>query len=103
MTSKVYRIGVVGASSLLGKELSDELGESPLAASDLVLLEDEDEVAGQLTSSGDEAAFIQKIDGDSFDHMDFVFFAGDAKETKAHWKEARSAEASIVDLTYALE
>lgn len=103
MTSKVYRIGVVGASSLLGKELSDELGESPLAASDVVLLEDEDDAAGQLTSAGDEAAFIQKIDGSSFEHMDFVFFAGDAKETKSHWTEARKAEASIVDLTYALE
>jgi aspartate-semialdehyde dehydrogenase len=103
MTSKVYRIGVVGASSLVGKELSDELGESPLAASNVVLLEDEDEAAGQLTSAGDEAAFIQKIDSTSFDHMDFVFFAGNEKETKSHWQQARQAGASIVDLTYALE
>ena len=103
MTSKVYRIGIVGASSLVGKELSDELGESSLAASNVVLLEDEDEAAGQLTAAGEEAAFIQKIESTSFDHMDFVFFSGNATETKSHWQQARKAGASIVDLTYALE
>lgn len=103
MTSKVYRIGVVGASSLLGKELSDELGESLLAASSVVLLEDEDETAGQLTATGDEAAFIQKIEEASFEHMDFAFFTGDKDSTTRHWQEARRAGASIVDLTYALE
>lgn len=103
MTGKVYRIGVVGASSLAGKELSDELGESLLATSNIVLLEDEEESAGQLTSAGEEAAFIQKIDGGSFEHMDFVFFAGEGKSTLRHWQEARKAGASIIDLTYALE
>ncbi|RZU40229.1 Asd/ArgC dimerization domain-containing protein [Edaphobacter modestus] len=103
MTGKVYRIGVVGASSLAGKELSDELGESLLAASNVVLLEDEEESTGQLTSAGEEAAFIQKIDSGSFEHMDFVFFAGDGKGTLRHWQEARKAGASIIDLTYALE
>ncbi len=103
MASRVYRIGVVGASSLVGKELSDELAESPLAASNIVLLEDEDDAAGQLTSAGDEVAFIQKIDGSSFNHMDFVFFAGDEDETKRHWQQARQSGASIIDLTYVLE
>lgn len=103
MAGKVYRIGVVGASSLVGKELSDEMAESPLAASSIVLLEDEDDAAGQLTSTGDEAAFIQKLDSSSFDHMDFVFFAGDGDETKRHWQQARQSGASIIDLTYALE
>jgi aspartate-semialdehyde dehydrogenase len=44
MTNGIYRVGIVGASSLVGKELSDELGESLLGASDFVLL-DEDEAA----------------------------------------------------------
>ncbi len=102
MTNREYRIGIVGASSLAGKELSDELGESLLAASDFVLLDDED-VAGQMTAAGDEAAFIQRMEASSFDRMDFVFFAGEAAITKRHWQEARRAGASIVDLTYALE
>jgi aspartate-semialdehyde dehydrogenase len=102
MTNRTYRIGVVGASSLAGKEVSDELGESLLAASNFVLLDDED-VAGQVTSAGDEPAFIQAIERASFDKMDFVFFAGGAEVTKKHWQDARRAGASIVDLTYALE
>jgi aspartate-semialdehyde dehydrogenase len=98
----MYRIGIVGASSLVGKELSDELGESPLAASDFVLLDDED-VVGQVTTAGDEPAFIQRIEASSFNKMDFVFFAGSSEVTKKHWQDARRAGASIVDLTYALE
>src|SRR5271168_1206826 len=102
MTDRMYRIGIVGASSLAGKELSEELGESLLGASDVVLL-DEEEVAGQVTAAGDEVAFIQRLETTSFERMDFVFFAGGAAVTKKHWQEARRAGASIVDLTYALE
>src|SRR6185437_5531144 len=102
MANGIYRIGIVGASSLVGKELSDELGESLLGASDFVLL-DEDEAAGQITATGDEASFIQRLDASSFDHMDFVFFAGSAESTKKYWQDARRAGASIVDLTSALE
>jgi aspartate-semialdehyde dehydrogenase len=35
--------------------------------------------------------------------MDFVFFACDPATTKKYWKTARSAGASIVDMSYALE
>ncbi|MDE1177555.1 MAG: Asd/ArgC dimerization domain-containing protein [Edaphobacter sp.] len=103
MASRLYRIGIVGASSLAGKELADELGESVLAASNIVLLDEDESAAGQLTSAGEEPAFIQKLDATSFDGMDFVFFAGDAEVTKRHWQEARKAGASIIDLSYALE
>jgi aspartate-semialdehyde dehydrogenase len=102
MTNRVYRIGIVGASSLAGKELSDELGASLLAASDFVLLDVED-AAGQVTAAADEVSFIQRLESSSFDRMDFVFFAGGAAVTKKHWQDARRAGASIVDLTYALD
>ena len=102
MAEKIYRVGIVGASSLAGKELSEELGESSLGASDFVLL-DEEEAVGQVTAAGDEVAFIQRLEATSFDRMDFVFFAGDAAVTKKHWQMARRAGASIVDLTYALD
>jgi aspartate-semialdehyde dehydrogenase len=102
MGNGMYRIGIVGASSLAGKELSDELGESLLAASDFVLLDHED-AAGQMTAAGDEVSFIQRLEAASFERMDFVFFAGDVAVTKKHWQDARRAGVSIVDLTYALE
>jgi aspartate-semialdehyde dehydrogenase len=102
----MYRIAIVGASSLAGKELADELGESLLAASDVSLLDDEEiagEIAGQVATVGDEAVVIKPIDESSFDRMDFVFFAGAAESTRKHWEAARLAGASLVDLTGALE
>ncbi len=98
----VYRIGIVGASSLAGKELADELGESMFATSSVVLLDDED-VTGRIAAAGDEISFIQKLDADSFQRMDFAFFTSSAAVTTAQWVLARRAGASIVDLTYALE
>ena len=96
------RIAIVGASSLAGKELAETLAESPLADSDVVLL-DVDDAAGQVTAAGEEVNFIQKIGPESFAGIDFAFFAGDPETTKKYWKTARLAGASIVDMTYALE
>ena len=106
MSNGLYRIAIVGASSLAGKELADELGDSLLAASNVTLLDDEEaagEVAGQVAAVGEEAALIQTIDPASFERMDFVFFTGQAEVTRKHWNAARMAGASIVDMTYALE
>lgn len=102
MDSTRYRVGVVGASSMVGKELSEELAESQLATAEIILLDEED-AAGQVTSAGEEASFIQRLDSSSFDGLDFAFFAGSAELTERQWQNARRAGASIVDLTYALE
>ena len=99
---KPYRIGIVGAASLLGKEVAEALAESPLASSDVVLLDNED-TAGRLSSAGEEASFIQKLEADSMSGLDIVFFAGDAEMTRAYFSAARQANASVVDLTYAVE
>jgi aspartate-semialdehyde dehydrogenase len=102
MTGREFRIGIVGASSLAGKELSDSLADSTLAASDITLLDD-DHTAGLMTTAGDEVSFIQKIEPESFAGLDFVFFAGDPANTLKYWKIARLAGASIIDMTGALE
>jgi len=100
-TDSVFRIAIVGASSLAGKELSDALGDSTFAASSFTLL-DEDDANGQLTTAGDEVSFIQKIVASSFEGMDLVFFAGEGAVAAKHWQTARKAGAAIVDLTSAL-
>ena len=102
MSNKTYRIAIVGASSLLGKELSDALSDSALGASSFTLL-DEEQAAGSVAAAGDEISFIQTIDAASFAGKDLVFFAGDAAVAAKHWRNALKAEASIVDLTGALE
>jgi aspartate-semialdehyde dehydrogenase len=102
MSNKTYRIAIVGASSLLGKELSDALSESALGAASFTLL-DEEQLAGNMAAAGDEISFVQKIDATSFEGKDLVFFAGEAAVTLKHWRSALKAEASIVDLTGAVE
>ena len=102
MPEGMYRIGIVGAGSLVGKELADELQDSLLAASDFVLFDD-DEATGQLAAAGDEAAFLQRVEPGSFARMDFVFFAGDRASTRKHWPAVRKSGASVVDLSGALE
>jgi aspartate-semialdehyde dehydrogenase len=97
-----YRIGIVGAASLLGKELGEALADSALANSDIVLLDAED-AAGRLSSSGEEVSFIQKLDADAMSGLDIVFFAGDAQTTRTYSTVARQANSSVIDLTYALE
>jgi aspartate-semialdehyde dehydrogenase len=102
MVDKPLRIAIVGSASLIGKELTDILSDSALGGASFTLL-DEEQVAGQVTSAGDEIAFVQRIDANSFDGMDLVFFAGDAEVTRRHWKGARKASAAVIDLSYALD
>jgi aspartate-semialdehyde dehydrogenase len=98
----VYKIAIVGASTLLGKELKDALAESSLAAADFSLL-DEDEGLGQLDQLGDEITFVQAISPDAFDHMDFTFFCGSEGLTRKYWGEALRAGSTVLDLSGALD
>jgi aspartate-semialdehyde dehydrogenase len=112
MAGKIVRAAIVGASSLLGKELVNELNASLTLVWDLKLLDaklpDEAESGAQITSAGDEAILIQTIEPGAFDGMDVVFFAGaalseDVATTKTHWKEAHAAGAVVIDVVGALE
>jgi len=101
MTEK-YKIAIIGAASLRGKDLNEVLAESVFSTAEFVLIDDESQV-GQLEAAGDEPTFIRRIERDSLEQVDFVFFAGAPEVTQEHWKAALSAGASIVDLSYALE
>jgi aspartate-semialdehyde dehydrogenase len=96
------KIAIVGAGSLRGKELNDALADSPFAAAEFLLMDDESEL-GTLEAVGDEVTFIQRIEPHSFDKTDFVFFAGEEQLTRKHWQAAHRAGASIIDVSYALE
>lgn len=97
-----YKIAIVGAATIRGKELSEVFSESAFAASDFSLMDDETQL-GQLEAVGDEVTFIQRIEPSAFEGVDFVFFAGSQDVTRKHWKAAQKAGASIVDISYALE
>jgi aspartate-semialdehyde dehydrogenase len=98
----VYRVAIVGALSLKGKEIAEVPRDRNFPAVDIRLLDD-DESLGQLEAVGDEMNFIQSIRSEQFERVDFAFFASDARSTRSNWKAARDLGDTIVDLSYALE
>ena len=102
MRAKPYRVAIVGAASLRGKEVAEVLNDRNFPAVDVKLLDD-DEALGQLETMGDEVTFIQRVRNEQFEHLDFTFFASDPASTRKSWKTARDAGSAIVDLSYALE
>ena len=98
----MYQIAIVGASTLLGKELKEALSDSPLAMCNIVLL-DEEEVQGQLDQVGEEITFVQAMQNDSFEKVDFAFFAGDPALTRKYWRQALRDGATVLDLSGALD
>ncbi|MGH9616013.1 MAG: Asd/ArgC dimerization domain-containing protein [Acidobacteriaceae bacterium] len=98
MADESLRIALVGAGTLLGKALSEELASSAFASADVRLL-DADNAQGKLAAVDDEIALIQQIEPDSFEGCDFTFFAGDAELTRRHARQALMAGSCVVDLT----
>ncbi len=97
-----YKIAIVGASSLLAKELKEALTESPLAGATFLLLDTQD-AQGQLEQVGDEVTVVQPLTEGAFEGMDFTFFAGSEELTARYWRKALAAGSTVLDLTGALE
>ncbi|HEX5434573.1 MAG TPA: Asd/ArgC dimerization domain-containing protein [Candidatus Angelobacter sp.] len=97
-----FRVAIVGAAALKGKELKEVLEERSFPAADIQLLDD-NESLGQLDTVQDEVAFVQPVTREQFDKVDFAFFASEENFTRQNWKLARQAGSAIVDLSYALE
>ncbi len=98
----LYRVAIVGAASLKGKEIAEMLNARNFPAVDVRLLDD-DESLGQLEAMGDEISFIQSVRAEQFENVDFTFFASDAECTRKNWKRVRDAGSAIIDLSSALE
>ncbi len=101
-TQNLFRVAIVGAATLKGKELKDVLEERNFPALDIKLLDD-DESLGQLERVQDEVALVQPVSRDQLANVDFTFFASEEEFTRRNWKLAREAGSAIVDLSYALE
>src|SRR5258708_8016767 len=97
----LFRVAIVGAATLKGKELKEVLEERNFPAMDIRLLDDES--LGQLDRVQDEVSFVQPVTADQLQNVDFTFFASDPDFTRANLKLARKAGSAIVDLSYALE
>lgn len=98
----MYRVAIVGAGTLKGKELADLIPQTSFPAVDIKLLDD-DESLGQLEAVGDEMTFVQSVRPENFDGVDFAFFASEERFTRRNWKMAKDAGTVVIDLSYALE
>jgi aspartate-semialdehyde dehydrogenase len=97
-----FRVAIVGAATLKGKELAEVLSDRNFPRRDVKLLDD-DESLGQLEAVGDEMSFVQAIRPEHFENVDFAFFASEESFTRRHWEMAHQAGCAIVDLSFALE
>lgn len=97
-----FRVAIVGAGSLKGKELKDVLTDRNFPSGDIKLLDDEDNL-GQMEAVGDEPTFIQSVLPEHLEHVDFTFFTSDEPYTAKTWPLVKGAGSDIVDLSYALE
>jgi len=98
----LYRLAIVGAGTLRGKEVAEVLSDRNFPSQDIKLLDDNDSL-GKLETVGDEVSFIQSVRAEQFEKIDFTFFACDQETTRQNWKKALAAGSALVDLSYALE
>ena len=97
-----FRVAIVGAATLKGKELAEVLSDRNFPRRDVKLLDD-DESLGQLEAVGEEMSFVQSVRPEHFENVDFAFFASEEGFTRRHWEMARQAGCAIVDLSFGLE
>ncbi|HMD31582.1 MAG TPA: Asd/ArgC dimerization domain-containing protein [Candidatus Acidoferrales bacterium] len=95
------RIAIAGASSLLGREITELMSKSTLPVHELRLLDDA-ALEGTLTDAGGEPAVIHLFESGSFEGAKLVFFAGLEEFTARHWAEAERTGAAVIDLSGAL-
>ncbi len=98
----LFRVAIVGAATLKGRELKDVLSDRNFPAQDIRLLDDEESL-GQLEAVGEEPTFIQSVLPEHLENVDFTFFTSDENFTREMWPMARKAGSDIIDLSYGLE
>jgi aspartate-semialdehyde dehydrogenase len=98
----LFRVAIVGAATLKGRELKDVLSDRNFPAQNIRLLDDEESL-GQLEAVGEEPTFIQSVLPEHLENIDFTFFAADENFTRNIWEMARKAGSDIIDLSYGLE
>lgn len=98
----MFRVAIVGAATLKGRELKDVLSDRNFPAQDIRLLDD-DESLGQLDAIGEEPTFIQSVLPEHLERVDFTFFAADEIFSRNLWPTVRETGSDIIDLSYALD
>ncbi len=98
-----FKVALVGASALKGKELKDVLEQRHFPVNSLKLLDEED-LIGQLTEFQGEPTFVRSIEIGAFKGTDFTFFTSSPIFTRNYFKMAeREGSRWLIDLGDGLE
>ncbi|MBI3933756.1 MAG: hypothetical protein HY316_03635 [Acidobacteria bacterium] len=92
---------LLGASTLLGKELKTVLAERKLPLCRLLLV-DAEVLNGQLTDFDGEPVIVQPVGVETFQGMHLAIFASTPSLTREHWRKAQESGCRIIDLSYCL-
>src|SRR5438046_8827597 len=97
--TNLYRIAIVGAATLKGKEIAEVLSNRNFPSADIELLDD-DESLGQLETAGEEISFIQSVRAVQLEHVDFTFFACDQDCTRSNCNTLKNGGRAIARLSF---
>ena len=94
-----YRIGIVGALTIVGKELVTILRDRVFPLTRLALLTDDEEEVGTLADGVVEPVFLKATSREELQDLDYVFFCGDPSDI-ANWIAFRRELGFVaIDLT----
>jgi aspartate-semialdehyde dehydrogenase len=96
--SDTPHIALVGASSLLGKEIRDQLAGVGYPSESVTLL-DLEELAGVITEYGEEAMVLAETADDEILRQDLVCFCGDRAMVRRHMGKILDAGHTALDCT----
>ena len=92
------RLALVGANSLLGKEIKDQLAAAGFPGADLMLF-DLEEVAGLLTDYGEEARVLSETIAEQVLDHELICFCGDPETARDYLPQLLDADRRGLDCT----
>ncbi len=98
----MFRVAIVGAATLKGRELKEVLSDRNFPANDIRLLDDEESL-GQLQAVGEEPTFIQSVLPEHLETSTSPSSPPTKPSPAIPGTWLASAGSDIIDLSYALE
>jgi aspartate-semialdehyde dehydrogenase len=96
--SKRHSIAIVGAATILGKELKRALEERNFPGLEIELFDEDSEAIGILAEAAGEATVVRGLDEEDFHGMKIVFMASSGMRASGSAKAAAASGAMVIDL-----
>jgi len=96
MSSKSYRVGIVGATGAVGMRMVEVLGERHFPVCELRLFSTVRSAGKKVSFGGDEHT-VQELGSKSFDGLDLVLFSAGTQVSLDHCWRAAEAGALVID------